>query len=55
MALPIYYVASIVVCDDRKDPVSALFVVEDVLLEVADGGVFGREEFPFRVVRDPPE
>ena len=47
--------ASIVVGDDRKDPVSALFVVEDVLLEVADSGVFGREELPFWVVRDPPE
>ena len=41
--------------DDIKDPFSAFFVVEDVFLEIADGGVFGREEFPFRVVRDLPE
>ena len=41
--------------DDIKDPFSALFAIEDVFLEVADGGVFGREELSFRVVRDPPE
>ena len=41
--------------DDNKDPISALFVVEDVFLEVADSGVFWREELSFRVVRDPPE
>ena len=34
---------------------SALFAVEDVFLEVADSGVFGREELPFRLVRDPLE
>jgi hypothetical protein len=29
--------------------------VEDVFLEVVDGGVFGREEFSFRVVCDLPK
>ncbi len=29
--------------------------MEDVFLEVVDCGVFGREEFSFRVVRDLPK
>jgi hypothetical protein len=55
LTIPIFNAAAIVVGYDIKDPFSALFVVENVLLEVADGGVFGREELPFRVVRDPSE
>ena len=55
IALPILDAFTIVVGHDIKDPLSALFVVEDVFLEVADGGVFGREELSFRVVRDLPE
>ena len=53
--MPIFYASAIVVGDDNKDPISALFAVEDVFLEVADSGVFGREELSFRVVRDPPK
>ena len=55
IALPIFDASTIVVGDDIKDPSSALVIVEDVFLEVADSGLFGREKFLFRVVRDPPK
>ena len=55
LTFPISNALVIVGGDDIEDLLSALFVVEDVFLEVVDGGVFGREEFSFRVVCDPPK
>ena len=55
LTIPIFDLSAVVFRDNHKDTLSALFVAEDVLVEVADCGVFGRKENPFRLVRDPPE
>jgi hypothetical protein len=48
LAFPTFVPIAIVIVNRREDPISPLLAIEYVFLEVADRGVFGREELTLR-------
>ncbi len=48
LAFPTSIKIAIVIVYNPEDPISALLAVKNVFLEVADRGVFGREELALR-------